>query len=309
MAKVIIGIHGLANKSSYRNLRKWWKQSILEGIGNVATDIPFDLVYWSNYLYKHPLHAVHRFDFDSLFNDEPYIPAEPGARKRYHDSRFDKVRARFQALVGFTIEHLGEVVNLEKTGDALLARKLKDLHFYNDPDRRLLDFDGKEKPAKEVLQGALIQFLEKHRNKEIMLVAHSMGTIISYDVLRNLGRDPCWSDFEVPYFLTMGSPLGLNQVKTKIESERSYEKKRRKRTRTPSIVSHRWINVSDRIDPGAVDSHLRDDYSENARGIRVEDDLVANDYVGLDGKHNFHKSYGYLRTPEVADVIKEFLNR
>ena len=43
-------------------------------------------------------------------------------------------------------------------------------------------------------------------------------------------------------------------------------------------------------------------------GIRVKDDLVANDYLGLDGKANPHKSYGYLRTPELSKCVKEFLD-
>jgi esterase/lipase superfamily enzyme len=47
-----------------------------------------------------------------------------------------------------------------------------------------------------------------------MLIAHSMGTIISYDVLRDLGQeDP---SFKVPHFATIGSPLDLPHVKAKI---------------------------------------------------------------------------------------------
>ncbi len=78
--------------------------------------------------------------------------------------------------------------------------------------------------------------------------------------------------------------------------------------RTPSVVTERWVNYADRKDPVAFDVHLRDDYGEIKSKIRVEDDLVLNDYPkNAEGDRNHHKSYGYLRTPEVSNHIKHFL--
>ena len=96
-----------------------------------------------------------------------------------------------------------------------------------------------------------------------MLIAHSMGTIIAYDVLREIGHaknstyDP---DFELAHFMTIGSPLGLPHVKAKILKERGYAP-----VRTPSVVTERWVNYADRKDPVALDVHLRDDYAENSK--------------------------------------------
>ena len=56
----------------------------------------------------------------------------------------------------------------------------------------------------------------------------------------------------------------------------------------------------------AIDIHLRDDYSANKKGIQVEDDIAMNDY-SIKKKSNHHKSYGYLRTPELSIHVKEFL--
>lgn len=57
--------------------------------------------------------------------------------------------------------------------------------------------------------------------------------------------------------------------------------------------------------------HLRDDYQPNQQGVAVRDDVISNDYytIGADGeqRHNHHKSYGYLRTPEMAEHVKKFL--
>ena len=72
-----------------------------------------------------------------------------------------------------------------------------------------------------------------------MVVAHLMGSIIAYDALRNLGREP-GTQIEVPHFVTIGSPLGLPHVKGKIIEERDYDRK----VRTPSLahmsISSKW---------------------------------------------------------------------
>ena len=43
-------------------------------------------------------------------------------------------------------------------------------------------------------------------------------------------------------------------------------------------------------------------------GVRVKDDIVINDYRAPgQEKRNHHKSYGYLRTPELSHLVAEFL--
>ena len=106
---------------------------------------------------------------------------------------------------------------------------------------------------------------------------------------------------------TIGSPLGLPHVKSKIVSERAYDGKGRERVRTPSVVTKSWKNYADRKDPVALDVHLSDDFQGNRNGIRVEDDLVLNGYTSPAGDANHHKSYGYLRTPEMSEQIEAFL--
>ena len=72
------------------------------------------------------------------------------------------------------------------------------------------------------------------------------------------------------------------------------------------MVKRRWANYADRKDPVAFDSHLRDDFGANSSAVRVEDDLVTNDYTAQ-GDRNPHKSYGYLRTPEISMHIQQFI--
>jgi hypothetical protein len=179
---------------------------------------------------------------------------------------------------------------------------LRDLSFYYEDDRRIRGRDGNLDLARTVLRNELREALLATQGKDIMLIAHSMGSIIAYDVLREVGRSH--PDMEVPHFATIGSPLGLPHVKAKIIQKYDYDP----RVRTPSIVTKSWVNFSDKDDPVATDIHLSDDYEANARGVRVTDDLVSNDYhAPASGKANAHKSYGYLRTPEVSRHIKSFL--
>ena len=87
------------------------------------------------------------------------------------------------------------------------------------------------------------------------------------------------------------------------------------RVRRPSIVSESWLNYEDPKDPVAADIHPRNDYRGNSLGVRVVDDLVANDYLApprplLTGrKANRHKSYGYLGAPELSRHVIAFLTR
>ena len=104
-------------------------------------------------------------------------------------------------------------------------------------------------------------------------------------------------------FITIGSPLGVGLVKNNVRGERSYSKPS---LRTPTVVKRRWANYADRKGPVAFDSHLRDDFGANSSAVRVEDDLVTNDYTAQ-GDRNPHKSYGYLRTPEISMHIQQFI--
>lgn len=170
---------------------------------------------------------------------------------------------------------------MDALAEKVLKSKLKDLYRYY------------EKPAiRKKLRERLRKAILENRDKRLMVVAHSMGTIIAYDVLRELGSED--ATLSIEHFVTIGSPLGLPHVKHKIIEENRL-------VRTPSVVK-KWSNLADRRDPVALDIHLRDDYEANYAGVRVNDDLVMNDWGGIN-----HKSYGYLRTPEFSDLLKNFI--
>ena len=331
MSKLIIGIHGLANKPRKEDLAEYWKAAIAEGLRkneDYDRDFDFDIVYWADLLYKQPLHCDANFDFDDLFNDEPYYEADASDLLPYRDGLLDELRAGSLDLVGMTIDGLKSKFGMDWLADAFLSRFLKDLGFYYDERRTLISRDGGGRArARAVLQEDLKTALATHRDRQIMLIAHSMGTIIAYDVLRDVTRESeaRHAGLSIDHFVTIGSPLGLPHVRARIMDERNYEKKEKqsvKDVRTPTIVTGTWINFADKKDPVSLDVHLNDDYHENDSNVRVKDDLISNDYRKPDirarngatvvtrdpeGKANHHKSYGYLRAPEVSRHIRRFL--
>jgi PGAP1-like protein len=146
-----------------------------------------------------------------------------------------------------------------------------------------------------------VRILKKHRRKKILLIAHSMGSIIAYDVLTHV-----LPKSQIHTFVTIGSPLGMPIVISKIITEQKKKLIKSKKVRTPENVTHYWYNFSDLEDKTAIDYDLAGDYDENSKHIKVIDQLVHNNYE-YDGKENPHKSFGYLRTPEFSKVIYDFL--
>ncbi len=302
MNKVIIGVHGLANKPPEDDLESWWRASILDGLQNIGaspSDFEFDLCYWAGLLYKNPLHTDEHYNFDSLFNDEPYT--DPHELKDYEEGWLDHARAHVQSLGGAILDAATSSLGENPVQRYMLGKLLKDLSFYYDPNRKLCTRDRELKPARLALDEIIIERVRRHAGKKILLVSHSMGSIISYNALRDLGQQR--NPVSVHGFVTIGSPLGLPFVRGKILEERQYDPI----TRTPTVVEGTWINFADKDDPVALDERLRDDYKENASGVRVRDDLVFNDYRTPRGDRNPHKSYGYLRTPELSRHLAEFL--
>jgi alpha-beta hydrolase superfamily lysophospholipase len=120
-----------------------------------------------------------------------------------------------------------------------------------------------------------------------VVVGHSQGSMIAYDVLSDL--DP--AEYQVDLFVTIGSPLGVTEVQDQIKRLTG-----QKTLRAPKCV-RRWINFADVFDPVALDSTLADDFSGSPR---VEDVDVSNP----DGPRHPHSGSGYLRTEPVQKAVR-----
>ena len=281
MSYIIIGVHGLSNKPPKEQHAAGWVAAIKEGLERNCRlgpiDINYEPVHWASINYPNPL------DPDL----EPYIPTPKDQPiEKYRDGWKSKIRAYASDVPGDIIQRGNEWFGRGPIADLVLRKKLDDLGLY-----------WKSKPNRDTLRRHVKEAVERHQSKRITLVAHSMGSIIAYDALRELGQGD--TDLRVDNFITIGSPLGLPTVAANINTEWTL-------LRTPSIVK-RWINLADPRDPVAFDTHLKHDYDANDQGVRVEDDLILNDYVGPDGNPNHHKIYGYLRCPEMSELLRGIL--
>lgn len=307
MEKIILGIHGLANKPDKETLIRWWIRSIKEGLKETYQienpEINLDLSYWADLLYKYPLHNDENYRFDALYNREPYLPAKPGEIKANKDSFIDDLRAGLFDTLESGFDFLNKHLPLEKLNTYFLGMFARDLDFYYHEEKTILNRFGHKQSTKKVLRDELKKCLLKHQDKEIMLISHSMGSIIAYDALYELSlEDP---KFRIAHFVTMGSPLGFPYIKAQFMKEYGVEDL--DDLKTPKCVTKTWTNFSDKRDRISLDTHIMDDFNANKYGVQVTDFIVLNDYTNLEKEKNPHKSYGYLRTPEVSYKIRNFL--
>jgi hypothetical protein len=128
-----------------------------------------------------------------------------------------------------------------------------------------------------------------------------MGTIIAYEVLSALPENQ-----KVDTFITIGSPLGLPVVKSRIVAGLKEYRPDKTLLSVPGSVVKAWVNLADIEDNVALNYKLADDFLPNQFGVGITDTQVTNDYI-FNNHKNPHKAYGYLRTPELTSVIHDFL--
>lgn len=173
---------------------------------------------------------------------------------------------------------LGDVFNrvLLRLVSAVL---LQDVHdFFYVPARR------------EAMRQSLLQRL-RSGGGPFVVVAHSQGSMIAYDVLRELQA----AEVEVALFVTVGSPLGLPVVRSMFKRWTGTRK-----LPFPPCV-RRWVNVAERRDPVALDADLGDDIA----GAKDRFHNLAGDRINPDWQRNPHSGSGYLSIPQVRAEVRD----
>jgi hypothetical protein len=113
----------------------------------------------------------------------------------------------------------------------------------------------------------------------VVVISHSLGTIIAYDVL----SEPRFAGRAVPLLVTLGAPLGYTEIQDVITTP----------LRVPVPVQL-WANFADPLDVVTLDTTLADDFGG---GARIVDTLVDNP------SPNNHDDSGYLRAPAVRSRV------
>jgi|TARA_B110000503_G_scaffold105868_1_gene157977 pimeloyl-ACP methyl ester carboxylesterase len=299
--KIILAIHGLGNKPSKRTLTNYWIKSIQEGLDQIKSPLKmpeFEMIYWADIFHEKPLTRRKKKPDDPFYYHEPYTKSD-NKPQRIDES----TRVKIIEFLGHQINQLflkrDLSLNHNVLTDFILENYFKELSAYyhevcNDQNKI-------ECFAKDLIQRRTIIALEKFQDHEIMLIGHSMGSIIAFDVLTFLVPK-----LKIHSFVTIGSPLGLPIVVGKIAAEQKIIGEVGDILHTPPGVTHHWKNFSDLHDNIALKHRLADDFKANKHGVKPNDSLVFNDYM-IDHLANPHKSFGYLRAPEFSNFVVDFL--
>jgi hypothetical protein len=117
-----------------------------------------------------------------------------------------------------------------------------------------------------------------------VVIAHSLGTVIAYDVL----SEPGFAGRTVPLLVTLGSPLGYTEIQDVIT----------KPLRLPAPVQL-WANFADPLDVVALDTSLADEFQGAPRIIDARVDNPSP---------NSHAACGYLAASRVRSTVTAALS-
>lgn len=210
--------------------------------------------------------------------DKPYVPPLGPWRTRF---------TRVMYTLGDLMPFLTHAV-----ADENMRRTLVETQRY------FADEDGIATRIRQTVKDTLRPLFEA--GHEVMLIGHSLGSVIAYDTLWELS----WQDgvpWRMDTLLTLGSPLGMFYVRRRLHGRLE-----RGARRYPTNVRH-WVNIASVGDLTALDRHLHDDYRAMLKLGLVED---ITDYTHgvhalfrtADGP-NPHRCYGYFFNPLVARTI------
>jgi hypothetical protein len=302
--KLVIGVHGIANKPKEETSTNWWLSAINEGLEWIEAGVEvspdhFKMFYWADTMYIKP--EVQDEDDESPFKLSEIYTRAKHQPPRYQDSFFQRGSIWLAKKIHDYL-YSRHFTGLNAFAKPFVATTMKDLDVYGSLTRR---FHGAQ-TASAYLTGRLYEVLRENADLSVLLIGHSLGSLIAYDTLKY------HLDVSVDLLVTFGSPLTLLGFKQGlVERQRGFPD-----CTWPVVTEniHAWKNFSDWKDPVIMRSapSLRDYYLTVDGEPIIQDTLIDNTCTypaNIPNRHtpDHHISYGYLRCPEVAETIKDFL--
>jgi len=241
----------------------------------------FDLVSWTYDFYRE--HRDFTIDKDAV--EDVVTQAVASKRDIAEASSWRRRMVRW-------IYHLGDLLPFLIPH---FANERTELHL-RDLRRYVNDDNGIAEHTRRMLKVPLRAATEGHH--PVLLMAHSMGSVISYDALWEMShnnRDHVLVDL----LLTMGSPLGQRYLQKRIKGSTASGTER-----YPNNIRH-WKNLSAVGDLTAIDPWLSNDFREVLHLDLVEsfEDALLYNHFRLDGALNVHSEYGYLVNELTARTV------
>lgn len=125
---------------------------------------------------------------------------------------------------------------------------------------------------------------------ETIVVSHSLGTVVAYNLLQREGKSRGW---RVPLFVTLGSPLGIGEIRKSLRGMAT--------TRCPECAGG-WFNAMDERDVVALYPLTPDHFP-----LAPDRPAIVNKTDVRNRTKNRHGIGGYLDDQEVARRIHDAL--
>lgn len=221
-------------------------------------------------------------------------------KKNFAVGRYDRLPGK-TAITEFAADVIGPLLGGLGFSKKLIEKVGIDLAEYWNEES---DFAHR---VRERVRTAICKLLDE--DKQVLLVSHGTGCIVTYDVLWELSHSEKFAERyqsrKIDLWLTMGSPLGDSMVRRRILGA----KKKGVKRYPSNIVS--WHNVSAEDDFVSHDNTLADDYKDMLKQKQVScirDYRIYNMCIRY-GKSNPHSSLGYLIHPRTAQIVSEWLQQ
>ena len=247
------------------------------------SDRSFDVVGWTYDFYgEHRDVELDRAGIDRVLRQREASPkdvAEARTLKRR------AIRWLYRAA-----EHLPFLI--PQIADENMQLHLRDLRRYvtNDADMA----DATRRLLKLPLRAAW------QCGRPILLIGHSMGSVIAWDTLWQMSRES-GDDVRVD-LLTLGSPLGQRYIQSRLNGHAD-----RGERRYPANI-RRWVNVAAHGEMTAIDMAVGNDFAGMVAAGLIEDirDIAVYNYYRQQGVLNVHSEYGYLVNAATATEISNW---
>jgi len=284
----VIFVHGISNKPSPDELLRNWRNDLATDYrGNPGLDLGtrarIEQVYWADVFYKEPV-ALANYAESSEMALESAVALQDGGPE-VNDVREGYLRSLAETL-DFPVEDLRSQAPPPKPAPEELAAAAAEAiplpwflkkplmqAFARDSHHYLFNKEHSPRPGctykpRDEIRSRFVRTVKQaSKHGPVIVLSHSMGTVIAYDCLKNVPDCPL-----IEHLMTVGSPLGLSEIQDKLDPGYSaHDGFPHEKLRT------QWANVYDPVDiVSRADPRLRNDYLKNGGGM-VEDIRQKND--------------------------------
>ena len=319
--KRIIMVHGLASKPPPDITHELWRKSIVENIRidqkRLARKLDqspevFVSAYWADVI---PHHIPDDASYSRKLGTQvdKVIAERRKIRARFHVGLGEKVAGFFKDRGLDLVKLLAGALTIK---DDVMTRFLRETELY-ESDQYIAD------QIRAPLENALRQAWDQQI--EPVVLSHSMGSFIAYDVLWRFAhrKTPGFREYNrkrVKMLITLGSPLGDPSIRDLLFARHHRDHQRR---HYPTNIDF-WHNYACLGDVVSHHKNFAEIFYRPMRDLRLFPASIRHrtiDYVDLHNpfevvphagnrdkeKRNPHKSYGYLVQPRLGSWLTDYL--